>query len=89
MDVNVDAGILTPRGVLRFFASNRTSTGCSCSEWVTSVSRQKPAVRTTRLHPKEDKTITTDPGGAFKAPSRFRTSEICRFSGAITHECIT
>jgi hypothetical protein len=29
MEVNDDAGSLTPRGVLRFFASNRTSTRCS------------------------------------------------------------
>jgi hypothetical protein len=29
MEVNDDAGILTPRGALRFFASNRASTGCT------------------------------------------------------------
>ncbi|MET0775492.1 MAG: hypothetical protein ABWZ65_08405, partial [Pseudomonas mandelii] len=42
------------------------------------------ATRTTRVQRQKTKTITTDPGGASKASPRFRTSEICRFSGADT-----
>jgi hypothetical protein len=40
------------------FASKPAPTGDS----VIAVSRQKPALSTTRLHTKEVKTITTDPG---------------------------